>query len=153
MESKNRGIDLRDFKCSCNKPNCIESGISFDGNILRFHFLKEESYLVGEDTYTQEEKHMYLNKETAQDLIETLQEIIESEFEGKKSAKEWFYQLYEPYRNKAINNSSENMLKTKRESLKDAIKNSFKWTDTREGWDYWESIYKSSDLISNNKKQ
>lgn len=73
MKSKYKGIDEREIKCCCvNSENCIESGISFDENILRFHFLE---YITEKKILTQKTKLMYLNKESIQDLIKKLKSI------------------------------------------------------------------------------
>lgn len=77
MESKNKGIDLRTIKCCCDNPNCAETGISFDDKFLRFHYLEE---MDGLDGVTQRTKGMYLDKKNVTELIESLQEILETEF-------------------------------------------------------------------------
>ena len=72
--SKYEGIDERDIKCCCKNENCRESGISFEENTLRFHFLE---YIEGLDKkiLTQTTRTMILNKQTAQELIKELKKI------------------------------------------------------------------------------
>ena len=74
--SKYNGIDERDIKCCCGKENCRESGISFeDENTLRFHFLEYITINHKEKILDQKTRIMYLNKQTAQELIKQLQKI------------------------------------------------------------------------------
>lgn len=82
MESKNKGLDCRTIKCSCDNPNCAETGISFDEKMLRFHYLEE---MDGLDGVTQRTKGMYLDKKNVTELIESLQEILETEFNEERT--------------------------------------------------------------------
>jgi hypothetical protein len=71
--SKYQGIDERDIKCCCGDENCREGGISFEENILRFHFLE---YIEGDKKIlTQTTRSMVLNKQSARELIKELQKI------------------------------------------------------------------------------
>jgi uncharacterized protein (DUF1499 family) len=78
MESKYKGIDQREIKCCCENPNCCESGISFDENFLRFHFLTTEPCLH------QETKAMMLNKENIDQLINALKRTKKELKNGSK---------------------------------------------------------------------
>jgi len=73
--SKYNGIDERDIKCCCGEENCRESGISFDGNALRFHFLEYITINHKDKILDQKTRTMILNKKTAQELIKQLQTI------------------------------------------------------------------------------
>lgn len=85
MESKNKGIDERTIKCNCDSNNCAEGGISFDGTWLRFHYLEQ---MEGVGNLTQRTKSMHLNRENTIELIETLQEILETEFKQLQPEEE-----------------------------------------------------------------
>ncbi|MDO8609692.1 MAG: hypothetical protein Q7R95_04035 [bacterium] len=75
MKSKYGGIDSREIKCCCESQNCIESGISFEGTMLNFHFLDYISKPLGGKILHQATKSMKLNKETAQLLVNELKKI------------------------------------------------------------------------------
>ena len=72
MKSKYKGIDEREVKCCCHdEVNCCESGISFEDNLLRFHFLEHMG--IGDKKFlNQRTKSMVLNKRTAEELIKQL---------------------------------------------------------------------------------
>lgn len=73
---KYNGIDERQIKCSCDNENCRQGGISFDENVLRFHFLDNRH--VGDLTYIDQfTRSMVLSKETAADLINKLKDIVD----------------------------------------------------------------------------
>jgi hypothetical protein len=73
-ESKTKGIDQREIACVCENPNCAEAGISFDGDLLLFHFL--QSCPVGSvQNYHQVSKGMILNKKTRKQLIKALKQM------------------------------------------------------------------------------
>jgi hypothetical protein len=55
----------------------------------------------------------------------------------KKTAKEWFQQLHEPYRTQAMENCTANDYES---SLLDAISGGFLWVSTREGFEYWRDV-------------
>lgn len=75
MKSKYLGIDERIIKCCCDSDDCIESGISFDGNLLRFHFLEYIDLKDGRKILNQKTRSMHLNKQTAKELINELKNI------------------------------------------------------------------------------
>lgn len=69
---KYTGIDERQIKCCCGLIDCRQSGISFEeDNILRFHFLDRD----GVGNIGQITRSMYLNKQTAKELIDELKKI------------------------------------------------------------------------------
>lgn len=76
QQTKYKGIDSRTVKCGCDDPDCIESGISFDGDnevtYLRFHYLE---YVEGTTILTQKTKIMVLNKENTSQLINELKNL------------------------------------------------------------------------------
>ena len=53
---------------------------------------------------------------------------------------DWFSQLEEPYRSKAINNCEKEFKRTKFDSLWSALAGTFNWADSPEGHKYWEDI-------------
>ena len=72
-ESKYKGIDSRDIKCCCDDSECPEAGISFEGDMLDFHFLE---YIGNANPILhQKTKSMKLSRKTANQLIKHLQEI------------------------------------------------------------------------------
>ena len=83
-KSKNVGIDERKIKCCCDDDNCIESGISFDCNILNFHFLQECSFTFNKKEYHQTTRSMILNKDSVKELIEELKKISLLKNKNKK---------------------------------------------------------------------
>lgn len=60
-----------------------------------------------------------------------------------KTVQKWFEELPEPQKSQAINNTTGNVLKSGAESLSDALLTSFPWNHTKEGFDYWNKLYKS----------
>lgn len=58
-----------------------------------------------------------------------------------KTAREWFHDLPEPYRSQAIENIEIGARSIYRDSLADALINSFYWDETTQGNDYWERVY------------
>jgi len=85
MESKNKGIDSREIKCVCENPRCCEGGISFDemdGEVtLAFHFLDLIKYgkygPITPPILHQKTKLMILSKETAQQIVDKLNDIYD----------------------------------------------------------------------------
>lgn len=57
-----------------------------------------------------------------------------------KTIEEWYNELPEDVREKAINNTSESLLKERDESIEDALFGGFTWAETPEGHKYWENI-------------
>ena len=53
---------------------------------------------------------------------------------------DWFSQLEEPYRSKAISNCEEQFKRAKFDSLWSALAGSFYWDESPEGNKYWEDI-------------
>lgn len=58
-----------------------------------------------------------------------------------KTIKQHLETLKEPYKTRAINNTSNNNLKLKRISTSLAIYDAFTWSNTPEGSDYWRSLF------------
>lgn len=53
---------------------------------------------------------------------------------------DWFSQLEEPYRSKAINNCEEKYKRVKFGTLWSALAGTFSWDESPEGNKYWEGI-------------
>jgi hypothetical protein len=59
-----------------------------------------------------------------------------------KTIREWLNELPEDVRDKAIANTSEELLKFEEsEDLRDALLAAFIWMPSNEGFDYWFKIY------------
>lgn len=62
-----------------------------------------------------------------------------------KTLLEWLESFPEPYKEKAIANckkiSSEEMLITKCPSLSNALISAFSWSETQEGFEYWNKLH------------
>jgi hypothetical protein len=63
----------------------------------------------------------------------------------EKTIKEWIEEAEEPYRTQMLNNTSEDTLKDKAESLLDALYGAFIWENSPEEHEYW-SNYKNTLL-------
>lgn len=59
----------------------------------------------------------------------------------KKTAREWFAELPQPTREKALANTGEKSLRSKCKSLADAIIESFGWIESPEGGTFWSNVY------------
>jgi NTP pyrophosphatase (non-canonical NTP hydrolase) len=59
----------------------------------------------------------------------------------KKTAREWFAELPQPTREKALANTGEKPLLSKYESLDEALIGSFDWRESPEGDPFWYSVY------------
>lgn len=57
-----------------------------------------------------------------------------------KKVKDWYNDLPNDIREKALANTSKDMLETVDDSLVEALSGGFTWSSTEEGHDYWESI-------------
>jgi hypothetical protein len=57
-----------------------------------------------------------------------------------KTTEEWFNQLNEAYKDKALKNMTD--AKAEHYSLAGAISNGFVWSDTPEGKDYWNGVFR-----------
>ena len=57
-----------------------------------------------------------------------------------KTTEEWFNQLNEAYKDKALKNMTD--AKAEHYSLAGAISNGFVWLDTPEGKDYWNGVFR-----------
>ena len=57
-----------------------------------------------------------------------------------KTTEEWFNQLNEAYKDKALKNMTSP--KAEHFSLAGAISNGFNWNDTPEGKDYWNGVFR-----------
>lgn len=60
-----------------------------------------------------------------------------------KTIKEWFNDLPEDVREKALKNTNEAVLKQKSINLKMALLGAFTWEFSPEGYEYWKSIHES----------
>lgn len=59
----------------------------------------------------------------------------------KKTAREWFAELPQPTREKALANTDKIPLLSKYESLDEALVGSFDWTGSPEGITFWGNVY------------
>ncbi len=57
-----------------------------------------------------------------------------------KTTEEWFNQLNEAYKDKALKNMTDP--KSEHYTLAGAISNGFVWNDTPEGKDYWNGVFR-----------
>jgi hypothetical protein len=57
-----------------------------------------------------------------------------------KTTEEWFNQLNEAYKDKALKNMTDP--KSEHYTLAGAISNGFVWSDTPEGKDYWNGVFR-----------
>jgi len=69
---KYKGIDSRDIKCCCTNPQCVESGLSFEEDMLVFYFLE---IIPGSTILHQKRRTMYLNKQTRKEIIKSLRSL------------------------------------------------------------------------------
>lgn len=60
-----------------------------------------------------------------------------------KTVKQWLEELPEEYREKALKNAYPEMLNYQFESQEQALPNSFGWSYSPEGFDYWNNLYES----------
>lgn len=58
-----------------------------------------------------------------------------------KTIKEWIEELPEPYRTRSIENTEDELLLERVESLKRAVKCAFVWRNSTQGHQYWEDFY------------
>lgn len=58
----------------------------------------------------------------------------------KKTIKQWFETLPEPYRTQALNNANIFLLDQEETNMEDAFYNGFFWAFSPEGYDYWEEF-------------
>ena len=58
----------------------------------------------------------------------------------KKTIKEWFNELPEGYRERAIKNTQERLMNTHEPTMVEAICRSFRWRDTPEGAAFWMDV-------------
>lgn len=63
----------------------------------------------------------------------------------QKTPEQWFQALKEPYRSEAITNIDKTHYDYRdfQESLYDSLMDSFRWNDTKQGYDYWQDVYVS----------
>ena len=61
----------------------------------------------------------------------------------EKIIKEWLNTLKEPYKSKAINQTSKQNLKAKCNCISSALYKAFDWNDSFEGWEYWNDLTSS----------
>jgi hypothetical protein len=57
-----------------------------------------------------------------------------------KTTEEWFNELNEAYKDKALKNMTD--AKAEHYTLAGAISNGFSWNDTPEGKDYWNGVFR-----------
>ena len=65
----------------------------------------------------------------------------------EKTVKQWLNTLKEPYKTKAINQTSKEVLKEKVNSLIVALYKMFLWKDSQEGDEYWRDLALSLENI------
>lgn len=58
-----------------------------------------------------------------------------------KTIRAWFEELPDDIKEKAFKNTKKHDLSGKSNSLSNALGASFRWSETPEGYDYWENIY------------
>jgi DNA-binding transcriptional MocR family regulator len=68
----------------------------------------------------------------------------------KKTAKEWFKDLPFQQNINALRNTPYHQLDVMHYTLQDALRRSFIWDDTKEGFQYWSEIY--NRIVLNNSK-
>lgn len=61
-----------------------------------------------------------------------------------KTIREWFDQLPDGIRDKAILNSTYLKMSNKEESLEDALLGGFVWDESPEGFHYWNNLYEAA---------
>ena len=59
----------------------------------------------------------------------------------EKTIKEWFEELPQGYRERALANMTKNALEWRDVSLKDAICCAFAWDESQEGPDFWVEVH------------
>lgn len=68
----------------------------------------------------------------------------------KKTIREWYNKLPQQIKKEAIKNTPKKELKLKASCLSDAIQGGFVWTDTKQGYKFWDSVYVISEYFENN---
>ena len=58
----------------------------------------------------------------------------------QKTIREHFESFPEPFRTQAIENTTEKVLKKKKQTKKEALYLAFVWTFSRQGHDYWDDF-------------
>ena len=77
-----------------------------------------------------------------------------SEGEMVKTRLEWYQDLPEDIRERAVRNTEERYLRFKKESFRDAIYGGFTWLDSPEGQEFWMHVAqgqydKARELLKN----
>ena len=65
----------------------------------------------------------------------------------EKTVKQWLNTLKEPYKSKALNNLQKEVINVKVISISKALKQSFDWDNSQEGWEYWNDLTSSLENI------
>jgi hypothetical protein len=65
----------------------------------------------------------------------------------EKTVKDWLNTLKEPYKSKALNNLQKEVINVKVISISKALKQSFDWDNSQEGWEYWNDLASSLENI------
>ena len=65
----------------------------------------------------------------------------------EKTVKQWLNTLKEPYKSKALNNLQKEVINVKVISISKALKQSFNWDNSQEGWEYWNDLTSSLENI------
>ena len=65
----------------------------------------------------------------------------------EKTVKQWLNTLKEPYKSKALNNLQKEVINVKVISISKALKQSFDWDNSHEGWEYWNDLTSSLENI------
>lgn len=60
-----------------------------------------------------------------------------------KTIREWLEELPEPYRTQAIENTEDELLLERVESLKKAVKCAFIWNKSPQGHEYWSELHET----------
>jgi len=61
----------------------------------------------------------------------------------EKTIKDWLNTLKEPYKTKAIQQTNEDILELKCNSITDALLKMFEWESSKEGDLFWDELFES----------
>lgn len=59
-----------------------------------------------------------------------------------KTIREWLSELPEPYRSKAVLNTSKRILNSKSRTLGETLISAFSWEATTDGYEYWNDLWR-----------
>lgn len=65
----------------------------------------------------------------------------------EKTIKDWLNTLKEPYKSKALSNVQKEVINVKAISIVKALRQSFDWDNSNEGWEYWNDLTSSLENI------